>query len=238
MSTAGENKFKETLKTLVLSEPGKLSFYRGLEPLKGIPPFVPSAEYVKQTASEHAKRLEKQQIREAEVCDRKAKKRRKYAFGMAAAAACFVFFISIALVDILPRAGFDLPAPMAGIQADSPAETAETADAGAPETAEAAGAGAAETPAPGAVNGENEDESAGDVAPSPEPSDDRSSPHKTQASHNTTGGQSAAEIDESPAAASEAGTSQTGIIADVALVVAIIFAAIFIYLSAVRRKLR
>ena len=89
MSTNNEDKFREAIKGLVRDEPEKLSFYDGLESPSEIRPFSPA------TSGRHGGTIPKP----ASV------RRRSYQFGMAAAAACFVVFLTVAAVDSVPRLG-------------------------------------------------------------------------------------------------------------------------------------
>ena len=78
MRVINEEDFRKAMKTLVLDEPEKLEFFGPLGADIDIPPFVP-----------------------AEAGERKsqgAARRRGYTFGMGAAAACFVLFLSITMI--------------------------------------------------------------------------------------------------------------------------------------------
>ena len=76
-----EDMFRDALKELVLNEPEKLEFFDGIDANATVPAFVPAES-------------------NAPVSISIKRKRRQYAYSMAAIAACFVLFISISVVGM------------------------------------------------------------------------------------------------------------------------------------------
>jgi len=83
LSTINEEKFKDTLKALVQDEPEKLAFFDGLEQPTAVPPFIPTGKNERIQTDPSIKT-----------------RRRHYTYGMAAAAACFIVFISITVAGL------------------------------------------------------------------------------------------------------------------------------------------
>lgn len=231
MNTTKEEKFKETIKSLVHDEPEKLAFYKDLGPSSAIPLFVPSEK-----STEETKYLS---VRT---------KKRRYAFGMAAAAACFVVFISIAIIGLAPGANTYVAESSAlnrleaGYGSGGSAGTAK--DTAAPE-APAAGATSEESittmqDAPSAEILSEEDAPAMQKAPATgNPSEDGGMIAREAAAEilYDDGGMTA---QETPAEINHLAVSPagTGGRYNIALIIAVVFAALFVVLLIKRRKLR
>ena len=229
MSTVDENKMKETLKTLVQNEPEKLSFFDGLGPQTDIPPFIPQTNRREESRSITLK------IR-----------RRRYAYSMAAVAACFVLFIGITIVGLAPdalsnsmnlqtsqdmaasapAAAEEMPAmeseveeEMLEMKPQAPQESEYQAD----ESAAAEAPAAEEAPAEESAGGANSD-----VDEAAEDPDGRSAEETTEESDNIVEAEITDKIDD---------TVDNNWV-DVALIIALGFAGLFVFLLIKRRRLR
>ena len=89
MKNRNEDNFREALKTLVRNEPDKLEFFSPLKFDDAIPPFYPQASGKEETGPARNRVLN-------------TVRRRRYNFSMAAIAACFVMFVSVAALNISP----------------------------------------------------------------------------------------------------------------------------------------
>ncbi|MCL1896026.1 MAG: hypothetical protein FWG03_05710 [Clostridiales bacterium] len=110
MINRNEENFKNALKTLVLAEPEKLAYFSEHEINIRVPQFVPDRKQVSNT-----------------------RKRRQYSYSMAAAAACFVVFASVAAYGFAPgTSGGGLPGPDegAGMETAVPAPVGISQEAG------------------------------------------------------------------------------------------------------------
>jgi len=116
MNYGNEENFKATLKALVNDEPKKLAFFDGQGYGAEIPPFIPSED------SSPIPSTERKQIQTVS-------RKRRYNFGMAATAACFVVFLSVAAVN----SGLITQGGGAGSSAPSSSSVlSETSDTSAP----------------------------------------------------------------------------------------------------------
>ena len=116
MINKNEENFRSALKILVQNEPEKLAFFNVLRADSEIPPFVPIEPRPAETAYRH---------RQKQISF--AAKRRRYNFGMAAAAACLVAFLSLAVANSGPGMPNDSTASDGGdvmnITIQDPSET-------------------------------------------------------------------------------------------------------------------
>jgi len=141
---------------LVQNEPEKLAYFNGLEMPSAIPPFIPAEKDTSANViarSEATKRLRLSSENPTQSNERTKTtlsiqaKRRRYTYGMAAAAACFVVFISITAVSLTP--GMEMEKMSADYSsAEAGGGEVAAADTAAPETAPEVPAEIAEAPAP------------------------------------------------------------------------------------------
>ena len=109
MNNRTEDNFKDALKTLVANEPEKLAFFDGADKAV-IPPFVP-----RETTEDRQK-----------VVPFK-RQRRRYMFGMVAAAACCIVFVGAAMINYGPET-LDSAATGGGMSAAQVAPGAPASD--------------------------------------------------------------------------------------------------------------
>ena len=123
MNNRNEENFRNALKTLVMAEPEKLAFFGGHEASGPVPPFVPERRQAPHSG-----------------------RRRLYAYGMAAAAACFAVFVCVAaygFVSGMPGAGLSGQGAGGGADASVPAHGAISQDGDGYVSREADGAASA-----------------------------------------------------------------------------------------------
>ena len=93
-----ENSFRQAIKTLVQEEPGKLAFFNGLDESGAIPPFIPAETAQGMTASGGPGQNDSGERTRVTAF----KRRRRYNFAMATAAACFVVCLCVTAVNYQP----------------------------------------------------------------------------------------------------------------------------------------